>query len=72
LGEPLVAVKGYGTPEAGATYTRALELCKQVGKTPDLFPTMWGLWLFCYAQDTFRTARDLGEELLGLAEQHAD
>ena len=72
LGEPLVAAKGYGGPEAGATYNRALELCRQVGESPYLFPTMWGLWHFYLAQAAFHTARDLGEELLGLAEQHND
>ena len=46
LGEPLVAAKGHGAPETAATYNRALELCRQVGETPHLFPTMWGLWHF--------------------------
>jgi class 3 adenylate cyclase/predicted ATPase len=72
LGEPLVAAKGYGAPEAGATYTRALELCRQVGQTPHLFPTMWGLWHFYHGQGAFHTARNLGDELLGLAEHHVD
>ena len=72
LGEPLVAAKGHGAPEAGATYTRALELCRQVGETPHLFPTMWGLWHFYFSQGACQTARDLGDELLSLAEQHAD
>ena len=72
LGEPLVAAKGHGAPDAGATYSRALELCRQVGETPHLFPTMWGLWHFYLSQGACRTARDLGDELLTLAEQRAD
>ena len=72
LGEPLVAAHGYGAPEAGVTYTRALELCKQVGETPDLFPAMWGLWYFYSGQGACRIARDLGEELLRSAERHPD
>ena len=72
LGEPLVAAKGYGAAEAGATYTRALELCRQVGETPELFPAMWGLWYFYCGQGACRTARDLGRELLGLAERQTD
>ena len=27
-------------------YTRARELCQQVGETPQLFPVLWGLWVF--------------------------
>jgi predicted ATPase len=72
LGDPLVAVKGHGAPEVRATYSRALELCRQVGETPDLFPTMWGLWHFYLSQGACNTARDLGNELLGLAEQRAE
>jgi predicted ATPase/DNA-binding winged helix-turn-helix (wHTH) protein len=31
---PLLALKGYGAPEAEHAYTRALALCQQVGETP--------------------------------------
>jgi predicted ATPase/class 3 adenylate cyclase len=72
LGEPLVAVKGYGSPEAGATYARALKLCRELGDTLRLFPAMFGLWHFYYGQAAFHRARDLGNELLGLAERCAD
>jgi class 3 adenylate cyclase/tetratricopeptide (TPR) repeat protein len=72
LGEPLVAAKGHGAPETAATYNRALELCRQVGETPHLFPTMWGLWHFHLSQGACQTARDLGDELLTLAEQRGD
>jgi class 3 adenylate cyclase/predicted ATPase len=72
LGEPLGAAKSYGAPEVGATYTRALELCRQLGETSHLFPTMWGLWHFYHGQGAFHTARELGDKLLRLAEQHAD
>jgi predicted ATPase len=72
LGEPLANAKGHGTPEVAATYTRALELCREVGETPHLFPTMWGLWHFYLSQGACQTARDLADELLGLGEQQAD
>ena len=72
LGEPLSAIKGYGAAETGATYNRALELCRQLGDTSHLFPAMFGLWHFHYGQNAFHTARDLGLDLLSLAQQHAD
>jgi class 3 adenylate cyclase len=53
-------------------YSRALELCRQVGETPHLFPTMWGLWHFYLSQGACQTARELGDELLTLAEQRGD
>src|SRR5438094_1282514 len=36
LGVPLVATKGLGAPEVEHVYTRALDLCQQVGDTPQL------------------------------------
>ena len=46
LGPVLKDTKGWTAPEVESTYTRADELCGQVGETPDLFPALWGLWLF--------------------------
>ena len=41
-----MATKGAGAPEVERTYARARELCQQVGDTPQLFPVLYGLWLF--------------------------
>ena len=46
LGPALMATKGYGAPEVGQVYSRARELCPQVGETPELFTALWGMWLF--------------------------
>ena len=46
LGAPLMATKGYAAPEVGEAYTRARELCQQIGETPQLFPVLWGFWAF--------------------------
>src|SRR5262249_30420079 len=46
LGIPLIATKGYAAPEVERAYTRARELCQQLGESPHLFPTLYGLWLF--------------------------
>jgi class 3 adenylate cyclase/predicted ATPase len=72
LGEPLVAAKGFGAPEVGATYTRALELCRQIDNPRHLFRTMWGLWHFYRGRGALQRARHLGDELLGLAERCGD
>lgn len=72
LGTPLMAIKGYHAPEVERTYTRAEELCRQVGETPDLFSALWGLWLFHLSRAEIRTTRDLGEQLLGLARRVQD
>jgi predicted ATPase len=72
LGVPLQATRSYSSPEVKATYTRARELCQQVGETRQLFPVLFGLRTFHQVRGEFRTARELGEQLLGLAQQEQD
>jgi predicted ATPase len=67
LGPPLIATKGWMEPEVETTYTRARALCRTVGETPQLFPTLWGLWFFSAQRPHIETALNLGEQLLSLA-----
>ena len=72
LGVPLQATRGFSSPEVKATYTRARELCQQVGETRQLFPVLFGLRTFHQVRGEFLTARELGEQLLGLAQREQD
>jgi class 3 adenylate cyclase/tetratricopeptide (TPR) repeat protein len=72
LGEPLKATKGEGASEVAQLYTRALELCRQVGETPPLFPALAGLWLFYLNRGELQSARELMEQLLRLAQTLQD
>ncbi len=72
LGVPLIATKGFAAPEMERTYTRARELCRQIGETPQLFPVLWGLWEFYLTRAELQTARELGEQCLTLAESVHD
>jgi predicted ATPase len=71
LGPALMATKGVAASEVEQTYARALELCRHVGETPQLFPTLGGLWLFYYGRGALSTARELGEQLYRLARHTA-
>src|SRR5262249_15361796 len=51
---------------------RARELCHQVGETPELVSVLFGLWRFYVTQSHLRTARELGETLLRLAQRTDD
>ena len=62
-----MAVKGYGSPEVGRTYTRALELAQQLGDTPQVFALLTGLLRYHYLRADLQTARELGEQCLRLA-----
>jgi predicted ATPase/class 3 adenylate cyclase len=72
LGAPLIATKGYSAAEVGAVYSRARELCRQVGETPHLFPVMWGLWVFYIVGVNLETAHELAMQCLGLAQTAED
>jgi predicted ATPase len=69
LGPTLIATYGLAAPEVGQTYTRAHALCQQVGNTPQLFPTLRGLWRFYQTQGALPTARKVGEQLTRLAQR---
>ncbi len=72
LGVSLVMTKGYAAPEVEQAYTRALELCRQVGETPELFSVLYGLWNFYATQAELQTARELGEQFLTLAQSRQE
>src|SRR5262249_40073840 len=72
LGIPLRATGSFASPEVKATYTRARELCQQLGETRQLFPVLVGLRTFHNVRGEFLVARELGEQLLGLAQREHD
>src|SRR6266853_834582 len=69
LGPVVTATRGIAAPEVGKIYGRARELCQQGGESPQLFLVLWGLWNFSAVAAEFHTARELGEQLLILAQR---
>ncbi len=65
---PLVAVKGYGTPEVGQAYTRARELCMQIEDPALLFQVLYGLWGYNLVRMNLDTSLELARNCLALAE----
>jgi predicted ATPase len=72
LGPVLMATKGNAAPEVGQAYTRARELCQEIGDTPHHFPVLVGLWRFAWVQGEVLQAHELGVQLLDLAERARD
>jgi predicted ATPase/class 3 adenylate cyclase len=65
-------IKGYTAPEVEHTVRRAQALCQQLGDTPQRFPAQYRLWGFYYLSGEVRTARELAEPLLPLAQKAHD
>jgi predicted ATPase len=64
--------RGHAAPEAERVYTRAREICQQVGDTQQLFPVLWGLRYVHQVRGQSQRAYEVGEELLGVARQLQD
>ncbi len=67
LGPPLIAIRGWGSVEAEAAYTRAKELCADAGETPELFRSLVGLCSYYRVRPDLETASELSRELFNLA-----
>jgi predicted ATPase len=72
LGLPLSVIRGVSSPEVKETYARARELCQQVGEPHQFFSALGGLRLFHHVRGEFLAARDIGEQLLALAQREQD
>ncbi len=72
LGARLLEVQGYGGADVELTYARARELCSENSDAPELFRALWGLSVFYQARNDLKASVELGEHLLGIAENAGD
>ena len=68
LGAPLIATRGFNSPDVGKAYERAHEICKLSGDAPQLFPAVWGLWIFYTACAEHGKAYELAHQCRRIAE----
>jgi predicted ATPase len=68
----LINLMGQGATDVERVFARARELCQQVGSSSQLFPALWGSWYFSLVGADFQRARELGEQLLALAQDLQD
>jgi DNA-binding winged helix-turn-helix (wHTH) protein/predicted ATPase len=72
IGAAFMAVGGFGAPEVLAAHARAETLCDRLGERPDLFPALWGQWMFHTGRGDTRAASRLCARLLALADKFGD
>jgi predicted ATPase len=68
IGVPLIATEGYAAAVVRSTYTRAREVCRRLGETPEISQVLWGLWTSDLVRAELGTAREIAEEFLRVAE----
>jgi class 3 adenylate cyclase/predicted ATPase len=71
LGAAITATKGFAALEVGKVYGRARELCGKIDH-PDLPAVLWGLFAHHLHRSGVHVCRDVGAELLRVAEQRQD
>jgi predicted ATPase/class 3 adenylate cyclase/DNA-binding winged helix-turn-helix (wHTH) protein len=69
LGGAMAAIHGFGALAVERLYARAWTRCRQLGDTPQLFPVLAGLRAFYTLRGELKPARELGEQLLQVAQQ---
>ena len=65
-------LKGYTAPEMEQAYNRARQLCQQIGDSPERFTALAGLKRFYRSRTELKTAQELGEQLIRLAQRMHD
>ena len=72
LGAAFFAIRGFGAPEVLEVYSRAEALCEGLGERPEIFPALWGQWLFRWGRSELEAGWRLCERLLALAGKSGD
>ena len=72
MGAAFMTARGFGAPEVHEAYTRAEALCELLGERADLFPAIWGQWMFRTGRSEMPHSRRLGARLIGLGERSGD
>jgi class 3 adenylate cyclase/tetratricopeptide (TPR) repeat protein len=72
LATTLTQTRGPGSPEAEASYLCARELADRLGEPTRLYQALWGLWYVNLGRGQWPSARELGEQLLVIAQREND
>jgi predicted ATPase len=72
LGPALIATRGWNATEVECLYRRAQDLARQLGNDRERFNATWGLWFFHTTNGEPNVARELVDDLFGVAERLDD
>jgi predicted ATPase len=72
LGGALLAARGFGAPETGRAYNRARVLCRQLSRSPALFPVLFGQHTYYFSRAELITSLEIANEIMSLAQTEGD
>jgi class 3 adenylate cyclase/predicted ATPase len=69
MGPAQMALEGWDSPTAHATYERARLVAGRLGRMPDIFRSLWGLWMGAHSAGQHLRAGPLLDEIYKLLEK---
>ena len=72
MGYSLIPLRGWGALETAQAFSRAGELCRQIGDTPSQFRALWGVGAFHFVRGDQHKALEVADQCLDLARQVND
>jgi class 3 adenylate cyclase/tetratricopeptide (TPR) repeat protein len=69
---PLIAIEGYGAWATGQAFARAQELSAVVGASADLFPVMYGRWVYGVSWQKYEDSLQVAKQFVDLAHKQSD
>lgn len=72
IGAAHVATRGFGSAGVADALTQAEMRCARLGENADLFPVMWGQWLFRWGRSDLAGCQGLAARMLSLAQRAGD
>ena len=72
LGRALIATRGYTEETVGETYTRARQLCEELGQNQQLLVVMFGEWLYHVLRGELKLSLGMADDLLCSARNQKD
>jgi class 3 adenylate cyclase/predicted ATPase len=69
---PLITIEGYGAEETGRAFARAQELSAKVGASAEIFPVMYGRWVYGVSWQRYADSIQAAQQFLDLAQKQSD
>lgn len=71
-GLSLSVIHGYSAAPTATSMRRARRLCERIPESPQLHQALWGLVPYYLVAPEFHAAREIGQQLLAMAERSSD
>jgi class 3 adenylate cyclase/tetratricopeptide (TPR) repeat protein len=68
-GPALIATMGFAAPSVGAVYARTEALSQQVGNIADVFPSLWGNWVYHMVSGRLQVSLSYAERMQVMGER---